>query len=239
MNPGAKALLNISRTQPTEYIVRPAEPHVRDAVIARDDLRARLLADGAPEEIVGIRFVGDVGLDELFVVSGAEIVSLGWEGLLVPYSERRKVPLPRGCTVTADASRASREELIALHRNSAWILDSTHMDLSESMLLHRDGELIGWVPVWRFAPSVSVIRQVCISSAVHADEERRRTFLRLALYAQALKHQGDQGRTVLTWLPDDGDPVNELKISVTGALASTHWMRIQVRRDLDLAPATL
>ena len=237
MNPGAKTLLNISHTPPADYTVRLAGPHLRDAVLARDELRARLLGDGEPDEIVGIRFLGDVGLDELFAGIGADIVSLGWEGLLVPYAERRRLTLPRGCTVTANASTVSAEQLLALRPKSEWILASDNLDLTESMLLHRDGELIGWAPVWRVAPEVSIIRMMCIHPSIYADEERRRTHLRLGLFARAAQHQFDQGRSVIVWLPDDGDPVKDAKLSVGGALLSTHWMHVRVRRDL--APATL
>ena len=232
MNPTATAMLTVSLNSPADYIVRPAHLRVDDADNARDELRARLLSDGAPDEIVGIRFVGEVGLEVIFADSGADIVSLGWEGLLVPYAERRKLTLPRGCAVTADASTVSAEQLLALRPKSEWILASDNLDLTESMLLHRDDELIGWAPVWRVAPAVSIIRMMCIHPSIYADEERRRTHLRLGLFTRAAQHQFDQGRSVIVWLPDDGDPVKDAKLSVGGALSGTHWMQVRVRRDL-------
>ena len=232
MSSTATSLLAITRSTHADYVVRSSGPCLEDSDAAREELRAVLLGSGAADEAVDIRFVGDIGLEALFDSSASDIVSLGWEGLLVPYPERRRLTLPRGCVVTADASAVDADTLLALRPKSEWILASNNLDLSESMLLHRDGELIGWAPVWRVAPAVSIIQMMCIHPSVHRDEERRRTHLRLALFARAAQHQCDQGRSVIVWLPDDGDPVKDAKVSVGGALATTHWMQVRVRRDL-------
>jgi hypothetical protein len=227
--------LSVARSSATHYIVRPEGVRVADATTARQGLLTALLADGTAEEVVTVRFAGDVGIEAVFGSASGEIVSLGWEGLLVPYSERRKVPLPRGFDATPDATCVPVDTLLELQPNREWILRTPHLDLGESLLIHREGELIGWVPIWRVAPLVSVIRMVCIRPDVYSDEERRRTFLRLASFAHAVAIQCGQGRSVITWLPDDGDPVNELKLSVGGAATGTHWMQVAIRRDL--APA--
>jgi hypothetical protein len=100
------------------------------------------------------------------------------------------------------------------------------------MVIRMSDEIVGWVPIWRLTPTASVIRPVILNPMIHADEERRRTHLRLSVYSRAVESQCAQGRSVLSWLPDNGDPVNELKLSVGGAANLTHWMSITVKRDL-------
>ena len=137
--------LSIVRTSPLDYVVRPHAARVDNPIAASAELANRLQAEGVADEVVSLRFVGDIGLEALFDSSASDIVSLGWEGLLVPYPERRRLTLPRGCVVTADASAVDADTLLALRPKSEWILASNNLDLSESMLLHRDGELIGRV----------------------------------------------------------------------------------------------
>lgn len=222
----------ITCPSPGEYRIRARESGHRDIDAARDALRARLLDDGDASDQVNVLFVGEIGLDEIFADQSASIRSLGWEGLLLPNEKRRKVRLPEGITVTPDISHVDREVLIGIHRLAETFLNTPYLDMQESMLICRDGEIIGWVPIWRVSPSTSVIRLVSIHSSIHADEERRRTHLRLAVYLQAVESQCAKGRAVLSWLPDSDDPVNELKISVSGHAQGTRWMGITVRRDL-------
>lgn len=217
------------------YVLRPAGSGVVDASAARSQLLARMALDGPADEEVTLSFVGDVGLEAVFDGTSAEVVSIGWEGLLVPFARRRRIDMPRGFTITTGAGHVEDQKLHALHRLSRPSLASPLLDIEESMLVHREGDLVGWVPVMRLTPTVSSIRFVCIHANVHREEERRRTYLRLATYAQAVEAQCSQGRSVLTWLPDDGDPVNEYKVSVAGATLSTHWMSTRVRRDLAAA----
>ena len=224
--------LRVQRTGPSWYVLRPARGDGLGADTWREDLRDRLLADGAADDEVMIHFVGDVGLDEIFADQAEPARSHGWEGLLLPGQERRKVRMPAGFTLTGDVSVIDRSELMALNRKAETMIDTPHLDLQESMLLRREGDVVGWVPIWRPASLTSIIRVVSIHPAIHQDEERRRTHLRLACYAQAVESQCSQGRSVLSWLPDNDDPVNELKVSVTSAATVTHWMSITVRRDL-------
>lgn len=224
--------LRVQRTEPSAYVLRPMRGDGFGADTWREELRDRLLADGAADDEVMIHFVGDVGLDEIFADQAVPASSRGWEGLLLPGQERRQVRMPAGFTLTSDVSVIDRSELMALNRKAETLIDTPHLDLHESMLLRREGDVVGWVPIWRPASLTSIIRVVSIHPAIHQDEERRRTHLRLACYAQAVESQCSKGRSVLSWLPDNDDPVNVLKVSVSGATTVTHWMSIRVRRDL-------
>ena len=224
--------LRVTTPGPGRYTLRTHSQQVVVPHSARDALRARLLADGDPDELVTLTFIGDVGLDELFEGQAEPVASLGWEGLLLPHQQRRTLRLPRDFTMTPDVTQVDLEVL----RSTSWVVDellqTPFLDLHESLLIHRGEDVVGWVPIWRLSPSASVIRLTVIHPSIHADEERRRTHLRLSTYSQAVESQCSRGRSVLSWLPDSGDPVNDLKLSIGGAATLTHWMSIKVRRDL-------
>ncbi len=226
--------LRIQRAEPSVYVLRPRAGGSIAADTAREELRSRLMADGDASEEVAVHFVGDVGLDALFADQQRPPRSHGWEGLLLPGTERRQVRMPAGFSLTPDVSVIDRSALMALNRKAETMIDTPHLDLQESMLLRREADVVGWIPIWRPATFTSIIRVVSIHPSIHQDEERRRTHLRLACYAQAVESQCSQGRSVLSWLPDTDDPVNELKVSVTSAATVTHWMSIRVRRDLQV-----
>ena len=215
-------------------MLRPRAGGSIAADTAREELRSRLMADGDASEEVAVHFVGDVGLDALFADQQRPPRSHGWEGLLLPGTERRQVRMPAGFSLTPDVSVIDRSALMALNRKAETMIDTPHLDLQESMLLRREADVVGWIPIWRPATFTSIIRVVSIHPSIHQDEERRRTHLRLACYAQAVESQCSQGRSVLSWMPDTDDPVNELKVSVTSAATVTHWMSIRVRRDLQV-----
>jgi len=224
--------IEVTLSTPGRYEIRPTPERDIDIATARGSLLEFLSAGGAGNEQVHIRFVGDLGLEGLFVNQESSIKSLGWEGLIVPNENARKLRIPSGYTVTPDVSHVSRSVLVGIHHFSEGVLDSPNIDLRESMVIHKSDDIVGWVPIWRLTHTTSVIRPVILDPTIHADEERRRTHLRLSAYALAVESQCSQGRSVLSWLPDNGDPVNELKLSVGGAANLTHWMSITVRRDL-------
>lgn len=224
-----------------DYWLRPPDAPVA-AESMRTALAARLLADGAADEEVAIHFVGNVGLDEIFAGHRPPASSIGWEGLILPQQERRTVRLPRDVTITPDVRDPGLPTLLGLRSYAPWILQtlqSRHLDLGESLAIRLDGELVGWIPVWRPSPGTSIIRLVVLAPHVHAAEERRLTHLRLAAYAHAIDLQCSLRRAVVSWLPDDGDPVNALKLSVASPARLTHWMHIRVRRDLATASSTV
>jgi hypothetical protein len=215
-----------------EYWLWPSSDDISEL---RDQLHEALSAAGPGEEQVTLQFVGDGGLDALFAGQNPGPVSIGWEGLILPFADRRTVRLPHGITVTADATSVGLETLLRLRPYAPWILqilDSPHLSLDESLLIHRDDELIGWIPIWRPSARTSILRLVVLHPDVHRGEERRRTHLQLAAFSRAIESQCSQDRSVICWMPDDGDAVNALKLSIADAARVTHWMSIQVRRDL-------
>ena len=223
------------------YWLWPLSPDDPSSHSARVDLATRLMADGEASEQVDITFVAESGLENLFVDAATAPVSIGWEGLLVPSTRRRAIRLPAGISVDVGASDPGLEALVALRPNPPWVihlLKSPHLDLDESLLIRREGELIGWVPLWRPSASTSIVRLVILRPDIHAGEERRRTHLSLGAYAQAIESQFRLGRSVFSWIPDDGDPVNVLKLSVGSPVRVTHWKRVRVRRDLATAPSS-
>ncbi len=224
--------LRVTALGPGSYRLRTRANLHRTSELARESLRELLLADGAPHEQVSLTFVGEVGFEEIFELQPEPVRSLGWEGLLLPYQQRRTLRLPRDFTVTPDASRVDVEVLRGIHRVVDDLATNPYLDLQQSMLIHHAEDVVGWVPIWRMTPGTSIIRFTVIHPSIHADEERRRTHLRLAAYSQAVESQCAQGRSVLSWLPDTGDPVNDLKLSIGGAASLTHWKSIKVRRDL-------
>jgi len=220
----------------TEYWVRPPVP-AHSAAFLRDQLAAQLLADGPAGEDVIVNFASGTGLDPAFDGHSPKAMSLGWELIVISHEERRSLRLPKGVAVTSGAHDVGLDPLRALVPVNPWVMStlaSPHLDLSESLLIRRDGDLLGWIPVWRPAPTTSIIRFVVVLPHVFAGEERRLTHLRLSAYSQAVDRQCRHGRTVISWIPDDGDPVNALKLSVASPARITHWKSIRVRRDLAL-----
>jgi len=224
--------LAVTCPRPGQYTLRVTGSRPIATEAAFEALCARLLADGDPDETVVLTFTGDVGIEGILAGQPEPVTSMGWEGLLVPDPTRRRLRMPAGFTLAPDISTVDREVIVRTHPRAGQYLDTPYLDAQESMLIRREGAIIGWVPIWRVTPTTSVIRFTVIHPEIHADEERRRTHLRLAVYAQAVESQCSQGRSVLSWLPDTGDPVNALKLSVGGATRLTHWKSIRVRRDL-------
>ncbi len=218
-----------------EYWLRPSSPPENDLALARQQLCETLLADGDNDDVVSINFVGEVGLEKIFDGLAPVPTSMGWEGLIVPFTERRTVRLPAGITVTPDATDPGLAQLLQLRTYAPWILHilkSPFLSLADSLVIRRDNELIGWIPVWRPSASMAILRLVVLRPDVHEGEERRRTHLQLGAFSRAIDSQCSQNRSVVCWMPDDGDAVNALKVSIAGAVKVTHWMSIRVRRDL-------
>ena len=224
--------LAVTCHRPGQYTLRVAGLLPIVPAAAFEALRARLLADGDPNEQVVLTFTSDVGIEGILAGQPEPVTSLGWEGLLVPDPTRRRLRMPAGFTLAADISTVDPEVIARTHPRAGQYLDTPYLDAHESMLILRGDDLVGWVPIWRVTPTTSVIRFTVIHPEIHANEERRRTHLRLAVYSYAVESQCSQGRSVLSWLPDTGDPVNQLKLSVAGATRLTHWKSIRVRRDL-------
>lgn len=232
------AAITISRTSDAQYTVRRSGGGELGATELLDELTRVLMTDGPADETVSLLIEGGRGIETVLADRGYALTSIGWEGLLVASPNRRRVNLPAGFTATTDAPRVGWDRLIALRPNAAWVHDSPSFSLEDTVVLYRDGEVVGWVPVWRVSTGTSVVRFVVIQQGIYADQERRLTHLRLATYAHTLESEFSKGRTVLSWMPDDGDPVNDLKVSLGAPLKVTHWFATQVRRDFRAAGAT-
>ena len=206
-----------------------------DIATIRQHIRNALAADDArPDEVVEILFVGETDLDEVFAAQTPSPASLGWEALILPgsLSSPRRIRLPESVQTTVGIRGADPERLQSLHRWAQRDYADPLVDHDESLLIHLEGQVMGWVPVWRLAPRTSLVRHTLIDASAYADELSRRTLLRLGTYASAVEHQLDQGRTVISWLPDDNDDVNSFKLQVSAPVHLTHWVGLRARRDL-------
>lgn len=230
--PTNRTNLKITRSSDVQYAVRRGDGDEIDVAASLTELEEVLLADGGPDEVVSLLVEGDRGLERIFTEHGHVVTSVGWEGILVPSANRRKVRLPADFTGTVGATDVGWDALLALRPDVAWVNDSPDFSLKDSVVLFRGDTLVGWVPVWRPSPGTSIVRFVVIARGIYAGEERRLTHLRLAAYAFALESEFAHGRTVLAWMPDDDDPVNALKVSLGAPLKVTHWMNVMVGRDL-------
>ncbi|MFM1918248.1 MAG: hypothetical protein RJB01_1763 [Actinomycetota bacterium] len=225
--------LIVLRNEPRRYTVQREFGARVHAAVATTQLQRRLLVDGPADEEVYLRFEGNVGIEAIFATHSPGPESVGWIGLLLPFGERRQIRLPNDFTVTADASLIDHDVLASFRPDGPAIVADSRIDLTHSAVIRRGDETVGWAPVMRISSNVSSIPIVIIHPAIFADDPRRLTHLRLAVFSRVLEMEFARGHSVLSWLRDNGDPVNDYKRSVASAAKGTHWMGIRVRRDLD------
>jgi hypothetical protein len=103
-----------------------------------------------------------------------------------------------------------------------------HIEPADSFVLHVDDQVLGCIPVIRLSPTTVTFRAVIHDKALHADDPRRRSFLRLAAWSTASDIHLGEGSTILSWIPDDGDPINEYKLQVGAPDWLTHWVTYRV-----------
>ena len=225
--------LTVVATGVGAYTLRTRDHAHVDSRAASRSLRDRLLVDGEAREQVTVTFMSQTGITEIFEGQPEPLQSLGWECLMLPHQHRRTLGMPRGFRVTPDISQVDSGVLReARHPKTQEFLESPYLDRRESLLIQHGEDVVGWVPIWRMSPSTSIIRLTVIHPSIYADEERRRTHLKLTTYLQALESQCAKGRAVISWLPDNDAPVNALKLSVGSPARLSHWLSITVRRDL-------
>jgi hypothetical protein len=167
----------------------------------------------------------------LTAMTGKAGKGLGWEATLFPESDpgphqrsRATRALPKGCSLVRGTSRASLDHLQALHRLSADYLSRVHLNHDDSFLLLVEGDVRGWIPVERFNATTVTFRAVLHDAELFSDEPRRRSFLRLTAWSQAASTHASEGSTIITWMPDDGDPINEYKLKVARPDWLVHWV---------------
>jgi hypothetical protein len=95
-----------------------------------------------------------------------------------------------------------------------------------------DARPVGWVPVQHVSEGTSIIKLTFLESDVFAEEPRNLSYLRLSAWSSAMHHQHEKGRTVVCFIPDDGDDINAYKRQVTGADVMNHWWLIRTCPDL-------
>jgi hypothetical protein len=103
-------------------------------------------------------------------------------------------------------------------------LNNPQIDAADSFILHVDNQLRGCIPVLRLSPTTVSFRAVVHDKALHADDLRRRSLLRLAAWSTASDIHLGEGSTIITWMPDDGDPINKYKLEVAAPDWLTHWV---------------
>ncbi|MGB4689505.1 MAG: hypothetical protein WBH16_04785 [Candidatus Nanopelagicales bacterium] len=163
--------------------------------------------------------------------------SQGWECVLVPGpSQRREIRIPSGVELKLGLEHRSRVALRALHRSSPIALADPRLEPRSCYEIFVHGEMRGWIPVHRVNYNSVIINSVLHDPELFSDEPRRRSLMRLAAWSQAVNENLDAGHSVISWLPDDGDPINKFKFEVGAPAWTTHWVTTQVRRDL--SPAT-
>lgn len=167
----------------------------------------------------------------LTAMTGKAGKGLGWEATLFPESDpdpnqhsRAPRALPKGCSLVRGTSRASLDHLQALHRLSADYLSRAYLQHDDSFLLLVEGNVRGWIPVGRFNATTITFRVVLHDAELFSDEPRRRSFLRLTAWSQAASTHAREGSTIITWWPDDGDPINEYKLKVARPDWLVHWV---------------
>jgi hypothetical protein len=230
-------LLTVRATAPGVYEIRrcgrssPASDHT----IAARDLSQYLCADGAdPSELVHLYFVAGEEIESLLATQRPAPKSIGWESLMLPQSphERRRISPMSKATFSIGISGANPGWLAECHPSAASHLARPELARDDCVLISVDGRQVGWVPVQRISTSTSIIRQTLIEAHVFADEPRRLSHLRLSAWSAAVHHQFDMERTVVSWLPDDGDEINVYKKQISQADMSQQWFYVQARRDL-------
>lgn len=231
----------------SSLILTPFPPHAVGSdligVIARargDDVDPRTLTtallkylEQAPQANRCAVHVAEGGAVDsaLATMVGAPSQGLGWEAALFPESapslnERSRAvrALPKGCSLIQGTSHASLDQLSDLHRLSAGELASPHLAHEDSFTLFVDGEVRGWIPVRRLSPTTVTFRAVLHDGQLYSDEPRRRSFLRLTAWSQAAQIHLVEGTTVITWMPDNGDPINDYKLKVASPDWLVHWV---------------
>lgn len=201
----------------------------RDSVIATLNARMQLMADlTAPELFVHVA-EGSTPDQTLAQLTGTAGAALGWECIIFPTNtQRRRLALPRAARLTRGLTETSVEDLPHLDPRVLTAFQDPQIESADSFVLHVDDQVRGCIPVIRLSPTTVTFRAVIHDNALHADDTRRRSFLRLAAWSTASDIHLGEGSTILSWIPDDGDPINEYKLQVGAPDWVNHWISYRV-----------
>ena len=230
----------VRKSAESEYEVRPAgsSPAATVSAISLTELSSLFSAEGAdPQEEFDIKFIGTQAIEAFFEKRTLARTSLGWECVMFPSSpaRRRKLATPPGFEFSEGIEGLSAEWLISYHPLAKTLLSRPDLARDESILIRLDSRPVGWVPVQRVSERTSVIKLTFLESDVFAEEPRNLSHLRLSAWSSAMHRQHEKGRTVVCFIPDDGDDINAYKRQVAGADVMNHWWSIRTRRTSFLA----
>ena len=201
----------------------------RDSVIATLTARMQLMEDLTSPELFVHVAEGSAPEQILAQLTGTTGAPLGWEGTVFPSNTRRRqIALPRGVQLTRGLAEASPKDLQDLDPRVIATIQDPRIRPEDSFLLHVDDRLRGCIPVVRLNPSTVTFQVVIHDKALHADDPRRRSFLRLAAWSKATDIHLGEGSTIISWMQDDGDPINVYKRQVAAADWVTHWVTYRV-----------
>jgi hypothetical protein len=201
----------------------------RDYVIATLTARMQLLAENSSAELFVHVAEGSAPEQILAELTGTAGTARGWEGTVFPTNtRRRRLTLPPGVRVTRGLAEIL---LVDEHDLDPRVLATVNDPLiaaADSFVLHVDNQVRGCIPALRLTATTVSFRAVVHDKALLADDLRRRSFLRLAAWSTACDIHLAEGSTVITWMPDDGDPINDFKIQVAAPDWLTHWVTYRV-----------
>jgi hypothetical protein len=201
----------------------------RDSVIATLTARMQVITGlPSPELFVHVA-EGSTPEQILAQLTGTTGAPLGWEGTVFPTNTRRRqIALPRGVRLTRGLAGTHPKNLHNLDPRVIATIQDPNNGPEDSFLLHIDEQVRGCIPVVRLGPTTVTFRAVVHDNALHADDPRRRSFLRLAVWSTATDIHLREGSTIITWMPDDDDPINEYKLQVAAPDWLTHWVTYRV-----------
>jgi hypothetical protein len=201
----------------------------RDSVIAKLTTRMQLMEDLTSPELFVHVAEGSAPEQILAQLTSTTGTPLGWEGTVFPTNTRRRhIALPRGARLTRGLTEASRESMNSLDSRVLTAFQDPQIEPADSFILLVDDQVRGCIPIVRLNPTTVTFRAVIHDKALHADDPRRRSFLRLAAWSTATDIHLGEGSTIITWMPDDGDPINEYKLQVAAPDWLTHWVTYRV-----------
>lgn len=201
----------------------------RDSIITILNARMQLMADLTSPELFVHVAEGSSPDQTLAQLTGSTGEALGWECIIFPTNtRRRRLALPRAARLTRGLTEASLEDLPELDPRVLAAFQDPQIEPADSFVLHVDDRVRGCIPVIRLSPTTVTFRAVIHDKALHADDSRRRSFLRLAAWSTASDIHLGEGSTILSWIPDDGDPINEYKLQVGAPDWVTHWVTYRV-----------
>jgi hypothetical protein len=201
----------------------------RDSVIATLTARMQLIADLTSPELFVHVAEGSASELTLAQLTGTTGTPLGWEGTIFPTNTwRRHIALPRGARLIRGLAEAQPKDLRDLDARVIATIQDPKNGPEDSFLLYVDDRLRGCLPVVRLNPTTVRFQVVIHDRALLADDARRRSFLRLAAWSTASDIHLEEGSTIITWMPDDGDPINEYKRQVAAPDWINHWVTYRV-----------